>query len=259
MLTWLESPHIKKWWDQEVIYTIAYVKKKYTPYTQGYKEINGIHKPIHAYIILVEHKPIGYIQTYNAYDFPRSKPLLDLPESLAAFDVFIGEESYLKKGIGSRAIKKFVDNYVLPYYTYCLVDPEFKNELAIRTYEQAGFKIFKKVTPFFWMMICKKTVRLSIHDQVALEITFKKYFSKEDKLWVFGSRADLNKKGGDLDLYIETKEENIEEAAKRKSHFISKLEHEVGEQKIDVVLNMLRFPNYLPIHDIAKKEGIRII
>jgi len=50
--------------------------------------------------------PIGYIQIYNAYDFPRSKTLLGLPANLGAFDIFIGEESALQQGLGSKAIGK---------------------------------------------------------------------------------------------------------------------------------------------------------
>lgn len=259
MSEWLESPHVKKWWGQNIVYTDEIVKEQYTSYTQGHKEINGICKSIHSYIILVEQKPIGYIQAYNAYDFPRSKPLLELPESLAALDIFIGEETYLKKGIGSEAIKKFVEAYLFPYYQYCFVDPEFKNEQAVHAYERAGFKIFKKVDNIFWMMMCRKIIRLSLHDCVALEITFKKSFLKEDTLWVFGSRVDLNKKGGDIDLYIETKEENVSEVIQRKSRFISSLEHKIGEQKIDVVLNMLHFPTRLPIYEVARKEGVRVV
>ena len=94
MLKWLEAPHVKKWWNQDVVYTLDLVKEKYGDCVKGYRLENGTAKTINAHIIYVDNIPIGYIQTYNACDFPRSKPLSNLPENLGAFDIFIGEESY---------------------------------------------------------------------------------------------------------------------------------------------------------------------
>ncbi|MBL3285323.1 GNAT family N-acetyltransferase domain protein [Rickettsiales endosymbiont of Paramecium tredecaurelia] len=59
---------------------------------------------IQAFIIYSDQNPIGYIQIYNAYDFPRSKTLSALPANLGAFDIFIGEEAALQQGLGSKAI-----------------------------------------------------------------------------------------------------------------------------------------------------------
>lgn len=102
-------------------------------------------------------------------------------------------------------------------------------------------------------------VRLSDHDLSALKHLFHKHFLPEDELWLLGSRADLTRKGGDIDLYIETNADNISNAVKRRSNFIWDLEQEIGEQKIDVVLNMLKFPHPLPIHEVAKTKGVRIV
>lgn len=104
-----------------------------------------------------------------------------------------------------------------------------------------------------------KKVRLSNNELASLEKLFKQHFLSEDELWLFGSRADLTRKGGDIDLYIETSAKTIEDAIKRKTDFIWELEQAIGEQKIDIVLNMVNFPYGLPIHQIAKTEGVRII
>jgi hypothetical protein len=110
-----------------------------------------------------------------------------------------------------------------------------------------------------WMIKEVKKVRLSDYDLAAIESLFIKNFLPGDKLWLFGSRADLDKKGGDIDLYIETDANGVEAAIKMKSDFLWDLEQKIGEQKIDIVLNMLRDPYPLPIHKIAKAKGIRII
>jgi RimJ/RimL family protein N-acetyltransferase len=139
LLKWLETPHVKAWWDQDVKYTPTLIKEKYADYVKGYKLENGIAKTIKAYIIYVDNVPIGYIQIYNAYDFPRAKPLIGLPENLAAFDVLIGEEDYLNQGLGSTAITEFLNQYAASY-THVFADPESTNTAAISAYEKAGFK-----------------------------------------------------------------------------------------------------------------------
>lgn len=271
LLKWLEAPHVKEWWDQDLTYTPKLLEEKYGSYVNGYKLIDGIKKPMHAYIICLNEytsdtlrfgrkTSIGYIQLYNAYDFPRDdKQIEDLPESLGAFDIFIGEKEYWNKGIGSAAIKIFTDDYVLSKYRYAFVDPEYSNESAVRAYEKAGFVIMKRVGKVFWMVAHKQIVRLSVKDSIALEMSFRKCFLKEDGLWIFGSRTDLTKKGGDIDLYIETNAKDIDEAIEMKSNFISTIEKAIGEQKIDVVLNAVNFPYPLPIYEIVKTEGVRII
>lgn len=77
-----------------------------------------------AYVIQSGQTPIGYIQLYNAYDFPRDVPLEVLPGSLAALDFYIGEESFVGKGLGAVAILWEV-----------LVIPE--NEKALRFWRRA--------------------------------------------------------------------------------------------------------------------------
>lgn len=139
LLKWLETPHVKTWWDQDVEWTPELIQEKYTNYVEGYKREFGIAKTIKAYIICVDRVPIGYIQIYNAYDFARSKLLTDLPSNLAAFDVLIGEESYLKQGLGSQAIEQFLKEHGNSY-THVFADPKNTNLAAIRAYEKAGFK-----------------------------------------------------------------------------------------------------------------------
>ncbi len=102
-------------------------------------------------------------------------------------------------------------------------------------------------------------VRLSNYDLDSLKVVFSEIFLLGDHLWLFGSRVDLTKKGGDIDLYIETYLDSAEEAIKMENKFISQLEEKIGEQKIDVVLNLMKYPYSLPIHKVALTKGIRII
>lgn len=113
-------------------------------------------KPFQAYIIGVDAVPAGYIQLYNAHDFLRedNDSLAELSDSLAALDIFIGEKEFLGKGLGSRILTQFLEEYVDPHYDACLVDPDTANIGAIRAYEKAGFKEIKMIKKgtIMWMM-----------------------------------------------------------------------------------------------------------
>ncbi len=142
LLKWLETPHVKAWWDQDINWTMELIEEKYSPYVAGYKLDDGASKRLQAYIICVDQTPVGYIQLYNAYDFPRNTPLPTvLPASLVAFDIFIGESDYVNKGIGSNALQLFLDQYATPNFEYTFADPEIDNIAAIKAYTKAGFKI----------------------------------------------------------------------------------------------------------------------
>jgi aminoglycoside 6'-N-acetyltransferase len=118
--------------------------EKYSSYVKGYKLIStgegNIPKMIHAYIICLNYNFISY-RNHNAYDFIRSKPLQGLPLKLAAFEIFIGEESCLGNGIGTDVLKKFLSNYCDPSYTHVFVDPKSGNMAARGRYEKVGFKV----------------------------------------------------------------------------------------------------------------------
>lgn len=156
LLTWLETPHVKAWWDQDIQWTPQLIKEKFGSYVHGYKLEQGIKKPFQAYVIYADDVPMGYIQLYNPHDFPRdyTDALEELPLSLAALDLLIGEEEYLGKGLGAYILKQFVRQYVDLDYDACFVDPDTANIRAIRAYEKAGFKTVKSIQEgtVLWMI-----------------------------------------------------------------------------------------------------------
>ena len=142
LLKWLETPHVKKWWDENINFTKQMIHDKYISYTLGYKIDKGYKKPIYPFIINVGCEPVGYIQYYNFYDFPRDYDIIlqSLPNSLAALDLFIGESSYTGQGLGVKILALFTTNYVFEKFDNCFVDPENSNYSAITTYERASFE-----------------------------------------------------------------------------------------------------------------------
>lgn len=156
LLKWLETPHVKVWWDKEIQWTLELIEEKFGPYVQVYKLEQGVRKPFQAYIIYVDEVPMGYIQLYNAHDFPRDYTcsLEELPMSLAALDFFIGEEEYLGKGLGSHILKQFLEEYVDSFYDACFVDPDTANIRVVRVYEKTMFRVIKtaKEGTVTWML-----------------------------------------------------------------------------------------------------------
>ncbi|MFA3783470.1 nucleotidyltransferase domain-containing protein [Melioribacteraceae bacterium 4301-Me] len=80
----------------------------------------------------------------------------------------------------------------------------------------------------------------------------KYYFGESTQVFLFGSRTDDNKKGGDIDLYIET--DIKDHVFEKKIKLLRKLHKELGEQKIDIVINNFTGDKY--IYRAAKEEGI---
>ena len=73
-------------------------------------------------------------------------------------------------------------------------------------------------------------------------------------IWVFGSRADLNKKGGDIDIYIQVN--NKKDILKPKIIFLREFEKKFGEQRLDLLID--NNTKNKKIFEIAKKEGVKI-
>jgi transcription antitermination factor NusA-like protein len=105
----------------------------------------------------------------------------------------------------------------------------------------------------------KLNVRLSEHDLTALINCFKQNFPEETShIWLFGSRVDLSRRGGDIDLMIEA-ELTVSELVERRRNFIIALEKKIGEQKIDVVLYNPQTQTPATIHHEVWETGVRLI
>ena len=52
-------------------------------------------------------------------------------------------------------------------------------------------------------------MRLAVCEIESIKQAFTGSFLPNDHLWLFGSRVDDAKKGGDIDLYVETEETDV--------------------------------------------------
>jgi predicted nucleotidyltransferase len=78
-------------------------------------------------------------------------------------------------------------------------------------------------------------MRLLQSEADAIKSTFLALFHS-GKIYLFGSRVDDSKKGGDIDLFLELDDDlSLEELTDLKTQFKLMLYDSLGEQKIDVV------------------------
>ncbi|MCX7114432.1 MAG: GNAT family N-acetyltransferase [Gammaproteobacteria bacterium] len=151
LLTWLETPHVKAWWDPDINWSMALVEEKYGGIRlQGYYLEQGVLCAVPTFIIVMDKTPIGLIQMYNPHDFQ----LAGLPEYIVGVDLFIGEPAFLHQGLGGKAITLVLEQYATDRYTHAFVDPKLDNIAAIKCYEKAGFKAYKTqtISHELWML-----------------------------------------------------------------------------------------------------------
>lgn len=136
---WFNKPHVQAFYSLRT-WTREEVCKKLNPYVRGETQING-------FIICLNDQFIGYIQSYSLKNHPWENQ--DLPEEItqeaAGFDLFIGEEAYLKKGLGRQIIECFLKEHIWPSYQYCFVDPDVRNETSLRLFQKCGFSEHKQI------------------------------------------------------------------------------------------------------------------
>ncbi|RAP35986.1 hypothetical protein B1207_10455 [Legionella quinlivanii] len=145
-LSYEDVPMLFKWFNLSHVqeyYSLRYWSKdevlhKLEPYITG-------EKPVSGFLIKIDDKAVGYIQTYKVIDFPWDNQ--DLPNEIinnsAGIDLFIGDAALLGKGFGYKIIDQFLAESIWPEFNYCIVDPQINNKPAIRCYEKLGFKQHK--------------------------------------------------------------------------------------------------------------------
>jgi hypothetical protein len=104
-----------------------------------------------------------------------------------------------------------------------------------------------------------QNIRLTPFEIEAICASFRKHFAPEDHLWLFGSRVNPKARGGDIDLYIETTIPDASTVVDQKTAFVIELWDKIGEQKIDVVLNLLTRDYKLAIYEVAREEGVQLV
>ncbi|MGE4341443.1 MAG: nucleotidyltransferase family protein [Pigmentiphaga sp.] len=99
-------------------------------------------------------------------------------------------------------------------------------------------------------------MRLTAEQAAIIRQSARTSFGPQARVWLFGSRVDDNKRGGDIDLLVKPDQGMSDSLLLRKIRFLSQLERAMGEQKIDVVIEYEHDPR--PIVEIARQTGIEL-
>jgi aminoglycoside 6'-N-acetyltransferase len=125
---WLARPHVAQWWSgpgalEEIEYLLDSTNER-------------------GFIIVADGRPAGFIQAYNCYAQP--DPIRDTkdPPETWGIDLFIGEETMLRRGIASAAIGAIVEILRKGSCTRLIIDPREDNVAAIALYRKVGFTEF---------------------------------------------------------------------------------------------------------------------
>ena len=101
-------------------------------------------------------------------------------------------------------------------------------------------------------------MRLTAEQISVIKQATTRFFGTDAFVMLFGSRADDSKRGGDIDLYIETSKEDISEIVRAEIAFLAAVKRKLGDQKIDVLVNYPSRKMYPPIFEVAKQQGIAL-
>ena len=130
---WCQEKFVYEWFEQRKLSYDEIVNKYKSKIDKGKQKL---------FIIKLNNEDIGLIQIYKYKDDLNLK-IKDAYE----YDLFIGKEEYLNKGIGSVIINK-INNIIFNEYNadYIILRPFKRNVRAVKCYLKCGFKEIKEYT-----------------------------------------------------------------------------------------------------------------
>lgn len=98
-------------------------------------------------------------------------------------------------------------------------------------------------------------MRLKPEQITLIKSVIARHFGEAARIWLFGSRVDDARRGGDVDLYVEPVPDlDMEDLFDRRIHCLTALEMSLP-YPVDLVVNE---GTDRPIYRIARQEGVRL-
>lgn len=99
-------------------------------------------------------------------------------------------------------------------------------------------------------------MRLTSQQHIAIAQVIAEVFGPQTRVFLFGSRTDASKRGGDIDLLVEVSPDILDRTAKA-INAIGHIQRRIGEQKIDLVFaDGTPDTEQLLVVKNARREGI---
>lgn len=138
--SWLLEPHVRRWWHDDP------EEHDYPEDTlAGWREAIRGDDPTDMFLIRLDERPIGVLQSYRVDDHPDYALELGPLEAAAySIDLFIGEADLVGRGHGPAILRAFLPIGFARYgVDLCVIGPSKANTSAIRAYEKAGFRYLR--------------------------------------------------------------------------------------------------------------------
>jgi RimJ/RimL family protein N-acetyltransferase len=135
---WLQRPHVRRWYGDRKTY--EEVVDHYLPAIEG-------RDPTDHYIVVLDGRPIGMLQTYVVADYPEYAAAVGIADrQTAGTDILVGIEELTGKGIGTEILRRFTTDVVFarPETTSIVADPDSRNVASVRAFEKAGFRLVRE-------------------------------------------------------------------------------------------------------------------
>jgi len=101
-----------------------------------------------------------------------------------------------------------------------------------------------------------RRMRLTSKDIAAIDQAARETFAPHSTVRLFGSRLDDARRGGDVDLLVETRAPlTPHELVERRNRFIARLYRLLGEHRIDVLIVPAGQPDDRPVIQAARRDG----
>ena len=99
-------------------------------------------------------------------------------------------------------------------------------------------------------------MRLTAEQREVIRNAVREVYGEDSRLWLFGSRVDDARRGGDIDLLVRPDTSSGGHTLMDKVRLLGKLERGLGERKIDILIETP--DDQRPIVKIAHESGISL-
>lgn len=139
LFNWLDRPHVRRWYSQAPS-SFAEVAAKYGPRVEEGSAVR-------SFIFQADNADAGYIQAYSIDSFPEYEQATGAEKGAVGVDLFVADEWRTRHGLGSDAIRRFVEEVLFAQYgaSAVIAGPNEGNAAAIRAFEKAGFQRWKSI------------------------------------------------------------------------------------------------------------------
>ena len=99
-------------------------------------------------------------------------------------------------------------------------------------------------------------MRLPARQLTVIRDLARKHFGESAIVYLFGSRVDDARRGGDIDLFIDVPD-IVRDRSAQVARYAAQLQRSLGEQRIDIIVRD-GSTHPLPIHEMARRTGVRL-